>query len=223
MRNTAMFLAMLLLTCSATAQKNSLPVKEWTAPPEEQPFVLYVSGDGGFNAFSSNICRLINKEGYSITAVNAKSYFWNKKTPQQAAQDVAAYAAQQLSGRKNQQWILIGYSFGADVLPFIVNMLPPTVAKTLASVILLSPSTSTDFEIHLLDMFGTGARRSMDVVAEINRMNTSKITTIFGSDDAAFPAASILLKNYRAEILSGGHRFEGNADKVVQTMIKYFR
>ena len=47
--------------------------------------------------------------------------------------------------------ILIGYSFGADVLPFIVNRLPDDLRKRIASVNLLGLSTEATFEIHVAD------------------------------------------------------------------------
>ena len=219
-RNGLFLIASMLCTLVATAQKSNLPVKEWNASTQ-LPFVLYLSGDGGFNAFSNNLCETLNKAGYSVAAVNSKSYFWSRKTPEQAAQDLAAYLEPQLN-KKNPQLILIGYSFGADVLPFIVNRLPESMKKNLASVILLSPSTSTDFEIHLMDMFGKNPKRSMDVVVEINKMNVQKTATIFGSDEAGFPTNEIKTKNYANETMASGHHFEGNADKLVKTMTKYF-
>ncbi|MET0243402.1 MAG: AcvB/VirJ family lysyl-phosphatidylglycerol hydrolase [Flavitalea sp.] len=53
--------------------------------------------------------------------MNAKSYFWVKKTPQQPAASLEKYLQQQLADRKNQEWIFAGYSFGADVMPFVIN------------------------------------------------------------------------------------------------------
>lgn len=63
-------------------QKNTLPVKEWSST-SQTPFVLYMSRDGGFNNFSTELCTAINKAGYCITAVSAKSYFRDRKTPEQ--------------------------------------------------------------------------------------------------------------------------------------------
>lgn len=214
-------IAAILLCHAAVYAQTALPVKEWKAS-SETPFVLYLSGDGGFNSFSTSLCTAISKAGYSITSVNARSYFWNKKTPEQTAQDVLAYLTQQLAGRKNQQVVLAGYSFGADVLPFIVNKLPGSFQKNLISVLLVAPSTSTDFEVHLSDLLGSGAKRSMDVVAETNRMNIPRTTTFFGSDDTGFPVQSVRLRNYHNEVLPGGHHFEGNAENVARTMLKYF-
>ena len=181
------------------AQTNNLPVKEW-APSSQTPFVLYISGDGGFNDFSTELCTAINKAGYNITAINAKSYFWDKKTPEQTATDITAYLSKQFQNRKNQQLVLAGYSFGADVMPFTVNKLPDSIKKKLISVVMLAPSASTDFEIHWADMLGNNKKRSMDIVAEINRMAVKKTVTIFGSDENNFPVKDIKLKNYSNEI-----------------------
>ncbi len=189
----------------------------------QTPFVLYITGDGGFNNFSTELCTVINKAGYSITAINAKSYFWDKKTPGQTAKDITTYLDKQFKERKNQQLVLAGYSFGADVMPFIVNALPDSIKMKLVSVVLLSPSTSTDFEIHWLDIFGSNKKRDMDVVAEINKMGLIKTVTIVGNDENIFPVKNIGLKNYRNESLPGGHHFDDDTGEVANTMMKFFK
>lgn len=222
MKNIFLSVLYALLSFIASAQANNLPVKEWGSA-SQTAFILYISGDGGFNNFSTELCTAINKAGYNITAINAKSYFWDKKTPEQTAKDITAYLGKLFQNRKNQQLVLAGYSFGADVMPFIVNKLPDSIKKKLVGIVLLSPSTSTDFEVHWSDIFGGSKKRNMDVVAEINKMNTLKTTTIFGSDEGDFPVKDIKLKNYGNENLPGGHHFDGNTGEVAKTMMKYFK
>ncbi|MBQ0152848.1 MAG: hypothetical protein KBS61_08150, partial [Chryseobacterium sp.] len=41
--------------------------------------------------------------------------------PQRASHDVEKYIKKQLKNRENQNVILIGYSFGSEVAPFIYN------------------------------------------------------------------------------------------------------
>ena len=211
-----------LSAITASAQTNALPVKEWSCTAET-PFILYITGDGGFNNFSTDLCAAINKSGYAVTSINAKSFFWDKKTPEQTTTAILSYLTKQFNSRKNQQLVLAGFSFGADVMPFIVNRLPDTIREKLVSVVLLSPSASTDFEVHWSDIFGGNKKRSMDVVAEINKMSVPKATTIFGSDETDFPVKTIKLKNYINEILSGGHHFEGNTVEVAKTMMQHFK
>ncbi|MEP7257456.1 MAG: AcvB/VirJ family lysyl-phosphatidylglycerol hydrolase [Flavitalea sp.] len=211
-----------LVFIASFAQADELPVKEWNNGPLN-PLVVYISGDGGFNKFSSALCASISSSGYSVSAINARSYFWTRKTPEQTAEAVSAYIEKLLINRKNQQLVLSGYSFGADVMPFIVNRLSDKLKSKLISVLLLSPSTSTDLEIHLTDMLGTNKKRSWDVVAEINKMRNIKTVTVFGSDETAFPVGDITLNHYTNEFLPGGHHFDGEAEDVAKNLLKYFK
>ena len=203
------------------AQTSKLPLKELNSSADK-PLVFYISGDGGYTSFSEDVCKAINKAGYKITSLNSKSYFDDKKNPQQTTDDIVKYLNDQFNKRKDQQFILIGYSFGADITPFVVNLFPDSIKKKLISVILLSPSTSTDFETHVWDKLGLKKKRSMDVVTEVNKLGAMKTTIIFGNDDVDFPINSIKLKNYSYELLPGGHHYEGNTDEVARTMMKYF-
>lgn len=219
-KKTSLSLLLFLFVIAAAAQESKLPLKKWSS--DDKPFVFYISGDGGYSNFSEHICTAINKAGYNVTALNSKVYFNDKKTPQQTTNDIANYLNDELSKRKDQHFILAGYSFGADITPFVANLLTDSLKKKLISIVLLSPSTTTDFEIHVWDMLGGKKKREMDVLAEINRLGTIKTAIILGSDDADFPVNNINLKNYAHQQLKGDHHYDGNVDEVVRTMIKYF-
>jgi type IV secretory pathway VirJ component len=221
MKNTFLSVIIILLSHTLLAQSTKLPLKEWTSNTQT-PFVLYISGDGGINDFSTELCNNINKAGYTITAINSKSYFWDKKTPEQTAKDLSDYLQTKFLTRTNQQLILTGYSFGADVVPFIANKFPDNIRKKLLSVVLLSASLSTDFEIHFSDMIWGNKKRSMDVVSAINKMGTIKTAAIFDSNETRFPVKEIRLKNYHYEFLQGNHHFDNNIAEVAKTMMKYF-
>ena len=210
-----------LFFIATLAQKSKLPLKEWNTTVDK-PFVFYISGDGGYTSFSEDVCAAINKAGYKVTSLNSKSYFDDQKTPQQTTDDIVSYLSEQFNKRKDQQFILIGYSFGADITPFVINLFPDSIKRKLISVVLLSPSTSTDFETHVWDKLGLKKKRSMDVVAEVNKLGAIKTTIILGNDDDDFPINNIKLKNYVHELLPGGHHYEGNTDEVARTIMKYF-
>jgi type IV secretory pathway VirJ component len=220
-RKTFLSLLLILFMSVISGQTTQLPLREWNSGMRN-PLVFYISGDGGYTNFSETLCGLINKRGYDVTSLNSKSYFWDKKTPKQTTKDIVAYLNSQFAKRKNQQFILTGYSFGAEIVPFVVNRLSDSMKKKLVTVVLLSPSASTDFEIHIWNMFGAKTKGSMDVVAEINKMGSQKTTTIFGIKDDNFPISDVKLKNYSNEQLPGGHHFGGNINEVAKTMMRYF-
>lgn len=215
-----LFLCTVSILCCSFNYNDKLPIQEWRSSMQNRPFIFYISGDGGMNSFSTSLCESLNKKGYEISALNAKTYFWDKKTPEQTASDVSNYLAKKLSGRKNQQVVLIGYSFGADVLPFVINRLPPSLNEKLRVSFIMASSGNTDFEIHWADIFGKGKKRSMDVVSEINRIRPAdKIVILNGSDEQDLDLSKITLKKYTHEVIPGGHHFEGNIDEIVKVIL----
>lgn len=211
-------LSPLLLSLKVVGQ--NLPVKEWAASTHDKPVIFYISGDGGFNKFSTALCQSLNNKGYDVYALNARSYFDDKKTPEQTTNDIRNYLNKKLAGRKSRKVVLIGYSFGADVLPFILNRLPKNVLDVPVSFI-MAPSSSTDFEIHWSDIFGGNTKRDMDVVTEINKLNDDNIVIINGSDENEIALNKISLKKYTHEVLPGGHHFDGDTDQIINVILNH--
>lgn len=195
--------------------QESLPVKQYAAKDIRLPLVVYISGDGGWNNFTSSLETAINKKGYALISLNARSYFWEKKLPTVAARELADYLNRYLAQHSHDQIIFMGYSFGADVLPFILKELPPGLFDKIKGALLLAPSSSTDFEIHLSDMLGIGASRGMKVVDGINALAIDKIVAVFGADDHDFPLDQIRNHHFSSVSLPGGHHFEGNTEDLV--------
>ncbi|MFT3903126.1 MAG: AcvB/VirJ family lysyl-phosphatidylglycerol hydrolase [Niabella sp.] len=205
---------------NVAGQSNKMPIKLW-ASEAEKPLVFYLTGDGGFNNFSLRLCAGLNKAGYSVCALNTRSYFWNKKTESQAAEDISQLLARQL--RPGQTWGCIGYSFGADVLPFVVDRLSPTIRQTLLQAVLIAPSATTDFEIHLTDLLGSNNKYSKDVVAAMNKMGALSIATVLSGNEKDFPVQQIRLKNYNNYVMKGNHHFDGNIDEVTALLVKLLK
>jgi type IV secretory pathway VirJ component len=206
------------LAFSVRAQ--NLPTKEWAAAAHNKPLVFYLSGDGGFNRFSNELCTSLNKEGFDVDAMDSKSYFWSQKTPQKTADDISDFLSKKIANRADQQIVLIGYSFGADVLPFVLNRLQKNIAGKIKVSFLLASSGSTDFVIHIADLFGTGKRRGMDVLSEVNKISNQKIVILNSSDDKGLDAGKITVK-HTTEVLPGGHHFDGDIDEVVKAIVKF--
>jgi type IV secretory pathway VirJ component len=203
---------------SPTTEEGSFAIKEWNAPTHKKPILFYISGDGGFNKFSTSLCEALNKDDFDVIALNSKIYFDDKKTPEQTTLDITNFLSKKLAGRQNQQVIFIGYSFGADVLPFVLNRLPKNFQYDVKTSFILASSGSTDFEIHWSDLFGGNSKRSMDVVTEINKLQNKKIVIIDGTGDHHLDRNLITIK-YTYFILPGGHHFDGDIDEVANQLV----
>jgi len=93
------------------AQESKLPLKEWNSVANK-PLVFYISGDGGYTSFSEGVCSTINKTGYQVLSLNSKSYFDDKKTPQQTTDDIVNYLNDKLIKEKISNLYLSGIHSG---------------------------------------------------------------------------------------------------------------
>jgi type IV secretory pathway VirJ component len=175
-----------------------------------KPMVAYITGDGGLNKFSKSLCGQLALQGYPVVALDARAYFWKKKTPGQTALDITRLIRIYQQTWHRSRIVLLGYSFGADVMPFVYNNLRADIAARVLNLCLLSPSGSTDFEIHISVMLGAGFAGRENVVAELNKISTKPVTLLFGSDENEFPISHLKIKNYTVTRLPGGHHYEGD-------------
>ncbi|WP_300604975.1 AcvB/VirJ family lysyl-phosphatidylglycerol hydrolase [Niabella sp.] len=221
MKTICFFCGILLSLYTAAAGAADLPLKSWQGN-DKMPLVLYISGDGGLNSFTNDFCKGISQSGYAVTAINSKSYFWSKKTPEQVGTELTAYLDGVLKSRPNQQLLIVGYSFGADVTPFILNRLGSFVKSHVLRTVLMAPSPTTDFVIRVSDMWGTPKKRSMDVVAEINRAAGQRIVAILPGDGNDFPVQAVKLAGFKTTVLKGGHHFGGDTADLVKIVAGHF-
>ncbi len=140
--------------------------------------------------------------------INARSYFWKKKTPQEAAADIANFLSRQ---PLPQHLLFIGYSFGADVLPFIISNLPAAVKAKVTELVIIAPAASTDFEVHLTEMLGLNKVHAYKVADGLNALSSPKTLAIIDADDTEFQFNLIHLPGFRLIKLTGGHHFDNNA------------
>lgn len=208
----------LLATISSIpAQDNS--IKIYNNSGYQKPLLVYFSGDGGLNAFSNSICDDFYKNGYGVLAFNSRSYFWKKKTPQQTAAFIEPYIQKYLKEQKQPSVVLIGYSFGADVMPFVYNNLPKAIQKITGKIVLLAPSPTTDFEVHLLDMAGSTGTYNMDVASEINKIQEAAVY-IINSTKSDFPVNKVKNKNAYTTVVKGNFHFDKDPKSVLSSIYK---
>src|SRR5438067_1945022 len=131
---------LLLLSIHAFTQTKDLPIEALKGNDPAKPLLLYISGDGGWNKFSTSLVNTLNKQGYPVISLNARSYFWTKKKPQQAADDISRALDKYMKEWKTATIVLIGYSFGADVAPFVQTHFRGSLAENIKHTILMSPS-----------------------------------------------------------------------------------
>jgi type IV secretory pathway VirJ component len=212
------------VTVNAQTDISKLPVtvKVPAAVVADRPIVFFITGDGGMKKFSADMVNILAGKGYPVIGLNALKYFWSKKTPQQSAADVSALLQYYSSQWNNHSFILIGYSMGADVLPFIYQHLPANFQSQTQHLVFMSPSSSTDMVVHISDMLGkTSTPGSMNVPAAMNTITGKPLLLVFGQDEKDFDLKSLSISNYHHLVLPGGHHYNEDAQGVVQQILTH--
>lgn len=209
-----------MLFLFACTYKDDFQITSWNSHTHK-PIIFYISGDAGFNSFSKGLGSDFHAMGYDVFALNTKIYFWEQKTPEQTSKAIEKYIVKQLHGRKNQDVILIGYSFGADVTSFVYNHFTDHLKKKIQHVFIVGPSKTTDFKIHLKEYFGMEPKGSLPVIPEINKMKNVPLTLILSNFEFAhFPYQQITLTtNYQMKHILGDHHY-GNNTKILSGYIQ---
>lgn len=108
--------------------------------------ILY-SGDGGWADLDKQLGGAFAARGIPVLGVNCFKYFWRARTPDVAAAQLDALITANLAKYHKQRVWLVGFSFGADVLPTLIDKLSPANRARITQLVLLSPSRDATFEI----------------------------------------------------------------------------
>jgi len=180
-----------------------------------------VTGDGGYGVTDQGICESLSRAGIPAVSLNSLKYFWTKKTPDIAAADLARILRHFLKAWKKERIVLVGYSLGAEVLPFMINRLPEDLKNRITTVALLGPSATTNFEFHLMDWLVTKSRADdLPVIPEIERLENVVLFCFYGVDDSLNICHKISMPNLKVIALNSKHRLGRNYLPVVEAILK---
>src|SRR5450759_5024852 len=188
-------------------------------PDKHAPIALLISGDGGWYGFEQSISDNLATKGIPTIGLDSKKYFWSRRTPEETASDIAKALNFYSKEWGREKFVLIGYSLGAEIVPFIVNRLPEDIKSMVESTVLLSPATTTDFEIHFSNMLGMGNRQNTyNTIDEIKKMQSIPTLLIFGDGEkteipALLNGTSVIIKK-----IPGDHHYKFNLPLIMQTM-----
>lgn len=194
---------------SYTLNPTNLPVTVIPPAPgaSDQPLVFGVSGDGGWRGFIENLGTDLSAHEIPVVGLDALRYFWNAKTPEQTTTDIASAIRFYLKKWNRDSFVLLGYSFGADVMPFIVNRLPEDLRPKLKMMVLLSPDTQADFEFHFSSWLNKAHSDSFQVVPEIERTRGVHTIAFYGREEAQRPLASLPEDLIKTILVNGDHHY----------------
>lgn len=217
-------LTKLVLSALSSGEKvastlSDLPLTELpTSGPATQLAVVY-SGDGGWRDLDKQIAAVLAREGTPVVGVDSLRYFWSEKKPDVVASDLERILRHYRERWGARRFLLIGYSFGAQILPFAVNRLPPELRAEVAQISLLAVGPLAPFQIAVTGWLGIPAA-GLPVLPELRSLDLHRVQCIYGQDEKETLCAAPELDGAELIRTSGGHHFDGDFEKLAAEILE---
>jgi type IV secretory pathway VirJ component len=199
-----------------------LPIIEVPAKHGGNTLAILISGDGGWAGIDKAVAASLVEKGIAVVGVDSLRYFWKERTPQSAAADVDRIAHHYLDAWDKQDLMLIGYSQGADILPFVVNRLPAATRGQVRLVAMLGLGERAVFEFHLANWLSPGDD-GLPIAPELQRMSNIRALCLYNDEGDASSCPEAASSTLRAVSLPGGHHFGGDYDRVATLILEQLR
>ena len=138
--------------------------------------------------------------------------------------DLAAVLAAYGGKWRADKFVLIGYSFGADVLPVVYNMLPAAYRDRVAMISLLGLEPKADWEIRVAGWFGAQPSETATPLApEFAKIPGELIQCYYGVEEKE--PGCLGLADKRTELIQtpGAHHFGGDYDAIAKDILDGLR
>ncbi|HKQ60960.1 MAG TPA: AcvB/VirJ family lysyl-phosphatidylglycerol hydrolase [Candidatus Polarisedimenticolaceae bacterium] len=193
-----------------------LPASDAT---ENDRLAVVFSGDGGWTDIDAGIAQGLVAAGIPAVGWSSLRYFWTPRTPEAAARDLGRVLDHYLAAWGKSRAVLVGYSFGADALPFLVHRLPPELRTRVDGVVLIGLSRSAQFEFKLADWL-TERTSTYPTLPEVERLD-ARVACVYGADERDAACAAAHGARVRPIRLAGGHHLGGDYAGLAATLVEW--
>lgn len=198
-----------------------LPLVEVPTTGTSRPqMAVFLTGDGGWADLDQEVSRELAARGLTVVGLNTLKYFWSARTPDGATADLARILRYYLEHWKKDTAVLIGYSLGADVLPFMAARLPQDLRDRTALIALIGPSKETAFEFHMTDWMGGTSKGLRPVLPEVKHLSGKNLLCLYGKEETDSLCPAIRQSGAQVDALEGAHHFSGNYTAIAEQILK---
>jgi type IV secretory pathway VirJ component len=148
--------------------------------PQTALLAVLLSGDGGWAVTDKGLSKALAAHGMPVVGWNSLRYFLHPRNPDGTAKDLERILRHYLPLWHREKVVLLGYSFGADVLPFLVHRLPEDLEARIALVALLGPDAKAGFRFHLAEWLGKDSPDTLPVRPELEKLRGLPILCSYG-------------------------------------------
>lgn len=198
----------------------SLPLRAYPAPPDSagRAFAVVLTGDGPTGGLARRVARDLSQAGVPAVVWHSLRYYWTPRTPEEAARGLDAVIRHYAVEWGRERVVLVGYSMGADVLPFLVNRLPADTRARVGGVALLALAHDAVFEFRVEQWWRTSSAPRRATRPEVERLDDLPVLCVWGRGDDKAACPRFGTAPVRLVELRGGHHFEGDRPRLLRVV-----
>jgi type IV secretory pathway VirJ component len=156
----------------AVEDVSDLPLKIFeSTSPKRNYFVIAFSGDGGWRGVIDYIAKGISYTHHNVVGFSALPYFYTERTAESVAKDLEKVIKKYSAQWKTDSILILGYSFTAEIMPFVYNHLDKEYKSRIKKILMLGPSNFADFRASRIFHYDTTA--GMKVLPEMKKITPS--------------------------------------------------
>lgn len=202
------------------AQSGDLPlVTVFPTSPAQGPLLLVLSGDGDWGEFLQVLGRQAAALGSPVLGLKSRSYLHKPRTPDEASVDLAAAVRAALAKFGRKDLIVVGYSRGAQLAPFVIARWPADLRARVRSLALIGAADWASFTFHMIDMVKEIHRPDdLPLPPEVDRLAGLPIVCVYGLDEGPGLCAKPR-PGMRVLTHPGGHRVAKDDEEVSRRLL----
>jgi len=186
------------------------------------PLIVLASGDGGWAEIDQELAERWQARGWPVVGFNSLKYFWQKRTPEEFTADL-----ERLLGDYRLKWgdrsvVVVGFSFGAVVVPFAGNRFSAAARDRMGAMILISPTEFSIWEVKLSGWFG-GGTSGPPVAPELAKLAPLPVLVLTGEHDPDAFHEWAERAEFRHEMWPGDHHLDKRYDEIDQTVAVFLQ
>ncbi|WP_296659477.1 AcvB/VirJ family lysyl-phosphatidylglycerol hydrolase [Paraburkholderia sp.] len=199
---------------------SDLPLVELPAAKPTDMLAIVISGDGGWRDLDKTIAEALQKNGIAVVGWDSLRYFWKEKPPAQTSHDLARVIKAYAAHWHAKHIALVGYSFGADVMPFAYNRLPDALRAKVSYMSLLGFAPDADFQIRVTGWLGMPASDSaLPVRPELAKVPPAIVQCVYGADEKDTLCPALVNTGIDVVKTNGSHHFDGDYNALATRII----
>ncbi|MBN8845618.1 MAG: type IV secretion system protein VirJ [Sphingomonadales bacterium] len=172
----------------------------------DRPAIVMLSGDMGNRVgMTPKVAARLHARGYAVVTVNSLAFFSPRRTSTEAAALIADAMHRAEALGRTDKVVLIGQSFGADMLHAGLAELPVAERTPIRAVVLVVPGHDIIFRASPIELAGFETPDAL-ALPTAARLGWTPVTCIWGAKETDSLCPELTLPNVRKVPLPGGHR-----------------